>query len=98
MRLLFTVIACLFLWGCSPQAEIPPAPSEPALVTEDPALAVSYGTAVKAYALAFQNTEQMLPFGDGYLLKSRQNLLKTLKMQKLKHKMKLWLKNQLLKN
>jgi len=73
MKLLFPALLCLLLLGCSAPSDAVKTPTElqTAVSSEEAArLQARYDGAVEVLSLPMQNAEEIVPYGEGFLLRS----------------------------
>ena len=77
MKLLFTALLCLLLWGCAPQKDTAALTQMPitASVLAAEHVQAQYGGAVKGIPLPLEEVHQLLPCPGGFLLHSDDKLV-----------------------
>lgn len=75
MKLLFTLLLCLLLAGCTAQEEVPTDGTVPVFKETENLLEQQYGSNVEAAFLPVSQVDQLLPAGDGFLLRSGSTLM-----------------------
>lgn len=75
MKLLFTLLLCLLLAGCTAQKEVPTDGAIPVFTETENLLEQQYGSDVEAAFLPVPQADQFLPADDGFLLRSGSTLM-----------------------